>query len=224
MEPQRRRRVAESSTGFVQLDRCDDYLFYARNLLPERPTIVEIGSFSGLHASTLYGRFGGRIIVYEASERNFASLVDALGGLPITTRRAAVTGADGDVELFEFADKPSSASIYSRHERDKKQKLERRYSVRAVSIESIFSENNLDRIDILFSNCEGAELGLLKELASKPWLQDKLPQMCISFHGGRIYDQSEADALFERFAETHLIIEDDSKWPCHLFLHRSILS
>ena len=224
MEPRRSRRVAATRAGLIQLDRCDAYLFYAKNLVPEQPTIVEIGSFSGTHASNLYRRLGGHIIVYEASERNFAALAEALQGLPITTKRAAVTGTDGDVELFEFVDKPSSTSIYSRHELDKKQKLERRYRVKGVSIESVLRDNNIDRIDILFSNCEGAEVGILNELTSKPWLHPKLLQMCISFHGGRIYDQREADALLDRFRESHLIIEDDSKWPCHLFLHRSVLS
>lgn len=223
MKPPRHRRGTQTRAGLIRLDRCDEYLFYARNFVPPRPTIVEVGSFSGVHASKLYQRLGGQIIVYEASERNFASLVAALQGLPITPRRAAVTGTDGEVDLFEFKDKPSSTSIYSRHERDERQKLAQCYKVRAVSIESVLSENEIDHIDILFSNCEGAELGIMNEVASKPWLQDKLPQMCISFHGGRIYDQSEADALVSRFLQSHLIIEDDSKWPCHLFLHRSIL-
>jgi FkbM family methyltransferase len=223
MRPSSYRGNQKVRPRLIQLDRCDDYLFYARNLVSEEPTIVDIGSFSGSHASRLYERLGGRIIVYEASERNFASLVDALQGLPIITRHAAVTGTDGDIELFEFIDKPASTSIYPRHKRQRKQKLERRYVTRGLSVESVLAENNIDHIDILFSNCEGAELGILNEIVSKPWLQEKLYQMCISFHGGRIYDQSEADALLDRLAKTHLIIEDDSKWPCHLFLQKSIL-
>ena len=70
-------RQARIPAGLIRLDRCDDYLFYAENLVPQRPTIVGIGSFSGTHAANLYRRLGGHIIVYEASERNFAALVQA---------------------------------------------------------------------------------------------------------------------------------------------------
>ncbi|MCG8404647.1 MAG: FkbM family methyltransferase [Phycisphaerales bacterium] len=205
----------------LHFDRCDPYLFFASNRLPPNPIVVEVGSFKGVHACNLYNRLQGTVIVYEAGKDSYDKLRRNVSSLPITVHHAAVTGANGEVDFFEF-EEISSSSIYPRHERENR-KLQKRTKVRSVGLEQILKDNDLEKIDVLFTNCEGAEIDILNEVLSKPFLTKKLPQLCISFHGGRIYDQSKADELIEKMSDRYIVVKDESKWPCHLFINKDCL-
>ena len=215
------RRDKTGNTSALALDRCDPYLFFARDILPSHPVMVEVGSFRALHAKALYDSFHARVIVYEASAENYANLLTEVSELPIEARHAAVTGTDGEIDFFEFTER-SSHSIFPRH-RGERRTLKRRTKVRSISIEQVLGENELDRIDVLFCNCEGSELGIINEVLSKPRLCDRLSQLCVSFHGGRVYSRSKTRKLVERLSRDYLVIKDPCKWGCYLFVPKANL-
>jgi len=210
--------------GQLQFDRCDTYMYFAENALPQSPVIVEVGSIHGAHGIKLCNRFSGDLtmIAYEAGQENHETLVAGVAAstADIATHRAAVTGQDGEVEFFEFAE-ISSNSTYPRHEGEGRT-LRRTSMVRCVSLETIMADNNLNHIDLLFLNCEGAELGILEEVLAKPHLRDKMGQLCVSFHGGRIYPQADTLRMVERMSEFFVVVEEQNDWPCHLFVNKGL--
>jgi len=208
----------------LEFDRCDTYMYFAKNILPNKPVIVEVGSIRCAHGVKLCCRFNNKLymIVYEAGLENSVSMIEVAkkSGLPITASRAAVTGKDGEVEFFEFIEH-SSNSVYPRHQLEGRH-LRRISKVRSVSLETILTENDHDRIDLLFLNCEGGELGILEEVLSKPSLRTKLGQLCVSFHGDRIYPQSKTIDMVARMSEFFVVVEEQNDWPCHLFVNKDL--
>jgi len=215
-----------------EFDRCDTYMYFASNMLPERPTIVEVGSIHGAHGNKLRRRFNDDLtmIAYEAGLENYDSLclgmpipVPHSGGCHqprIAVHRAAVTGIDGEVEFFEF-EEISSNSVYPRHTGEGRH-LRRTSKVRSVSVKTIMQENGCDRIDLLFLNCEGAELGVLEEVLTDPSVRDRIGQLCVSFHGGRVYPQDETVEMVKRMSEFFWVTEEQNDWPCHLFVNKGL--
>jgi len=203
-------------------DRCDTYMYFASNVLPDMPIIVEVGSIHGAHGIKLCKKFDDnlRMIAYEAGNENYKTLCAGVNSTSIVPNRAAVTGSDGVVEFYEF-EEISSNSIYPRHEGEGRH-LRRTSSVRSVSINTILEENECDRIDLLFLNCEGAELGVLEEVLGNPGLRDRIGQLCVSFHGGRIYPQEETLDMVKRMSEFFWVTEEQNDWPCHLFVNKNL--
>ncbi len=198
-----------------RFERQDPYLFYAADLLPDRPVLVEIGSITGEHVRRLREHFRSTVVVYEASPTNYARLSAAIEGTGVVAHQAAVTGEDGEVTFYEFEGRPSSNSILRRRKMD----VAGQFTVRSVSVETVLAENDLDRIDVLFSNCEGAELSILDELIAKPALWQRIGQACISFHE-RIYGQRAVRRRLKAMLPFARIIKDtQSKWPCHLLIN-----
>jgi FkbM family methyltransferase len=193
-------------------------------MLPIDPVIVEVGSIRGAHGVKLCKKFDNKLtmIAYEAGHENYESLAEGvqLSSAPITAHRAAVTGSDGDVEFFEFAE-ISSNSIYPRH-RGEGRNLRRTSKVRSVSLETIIKDNDCEQIDLLFLNCEGAELGILEEVLSKPGLRDRLGQLCVSFHGGRIYPECDTKDMVKKISDFFWVVKEDNDWPCHLFVNKDL--
>jgi len=213
-----------SEIPYFNIDREDTYMYFAANMLPSRPVIVEVGSIHGAHGIKLCNKFKNNLtmIAYEAGKENYDNLAKGVAsvGATIIARRAAVTGSDGEVEFFEF-EEISSNSIYPRHTGEGRS-LRRTSRVRSVSLETILLENDRDRIDLLFLNCEGAELGVLEEVLAKPAIRNKLGQLCVSFHGGRIYPQSETVEMVRRMSEFFWVVEEKNDWPCHLFVNKNL--
>jgi FkbM family methyltransferase len=139
----------------------DPYLFFDANKLSTPSVFVEVGSCTGEHARKLAANYDSRVIVYEASKRNFEKLADALAGTSVLLQNKAVMGKDGLVDFFEFQQKPSSSSVFERHLQSQKHVLQEKYQAAGVSMATVLSENKIEHIDVLFLNCEGAEIYIL---------------------------------------------------------------
>lgn len=211
----------------LQLDRCNRYLFFAKGVLPLEPIFVDVGSRTGIHAIALSKKFNGKTIVYEACEENYLLLNQAVFGLKIITRQLAVTGEDGETDFFEFPGGCSN-SVYPRHVQEigpdrANMRLKQRTRVKSTSVESILKMNNIPRIDVLFCNCEGAELGIINEVVRKPDLRNKIGQLCISFHGGRIYPQTQTTDAIRKMSGFFYMTTETNDWPCHLFVNENVI-
>jgi len=204
-------------------DRCDKYMYFASNFLPDNPVIVEVGSIHGAHGVKLWNRFNGRLkmIAYEAGSKNYNTLVDGVkkSCLPIITHNAAVSGKDGFVDFFEFQE-ISSNSIFPRHKTEGRN-LAAINRIKSVSLKTIMADNDCDKIDLLFLNCEGAELSILSGVLEDSNLRDKMNQLCVSFHGGRVYPQQDTLDMVNRMSEFFWVVEEENDWPCHLFIKKT---
>lgn len=212
----------------LKLDRCNRYLFFAKGVLPSEPIFVDIGSRTGIHALALAKKFKSKIIVYEAYEENYHLLQQAVSGSAIITHQLAVTGEDGEADFFAFPG-GCSHSIYPRHVQEigpdrRNMKLIEKVKVKSTSVESILKTNNIPRIDVLFCNCEGAELGIINEVINNPSLRHKIGQLCVSFHGARIYPQTQTIDAIKKMSEFFLMTTENNAWPCHLFVNKNVIS
>lgn len=199
--------------------RHDAYFFFAEDLLQMPPAMVEVGAFNGEHYRRLHQAYQGTVVAYEASTANFLTLQKAIGDTPIIAHNQAVTGKPGEVASYEFRNRPESNSVMARE-----LEVECVYSVEAVDLTGVLAANQLERIDVLFSNGEGGELGLLEEILAKPDLWARFGPMCISFHP-QIYGQRTGNRMLDRLAPRAEIIKDvDNDWPCHLFINRDLLT
>jgi len=219
--------MSEDIKKQLNLGRCNRYLFFAKGVLPAKPIFVDVGSRTGIHALALSKRFKSQIFVYEACEENYRLLCEAVSKSSIIAHQAAVTGEDGETVFFKFPS-ASSHSVYPRHQQEMgpdkaSMKLIQQVRVKSISVESILKENDIPRIDVLFCNCEGAELGIIEEVLSKPDLRDRLGQLCISFHGGRIYPQARTLDAIEKMSEFFVVTTEENAWPCHLFVNKDLL-
>jgi FkbM family methyltransferase len=216
-----------------EFDRCDTYMYFTPDTLPDRPNIVEVGSIHGAHGIKLCKKFNNNLtmIAYEAGQENYKSLCRGLSPFSIShsggccqprivAHNAAVTGRDGEVEFFEFKE-ISSNSIFPRHVNEGRN-LKCVNLIKSVSLETVLKDNHLDRLDLLFLNCEGAELGILNEVLLKPLLRNRLGQLCVSFHGNRIYPQEKTDEMVQMMSEFFWVVEEQNDWPCHLFVNKGL--
>ena len=249
----------------MNIEYLDQNCFFDTDLISSNPVFVEIGSYTGENGKRLLGRYeNARLLIYEAGRRNYDLLVAAVSGLPITTHHKAVTGKDGTVTFYEFADAPSSNSTYKRHRKNKWLRVKNRllrnrlvnklvrvlrgitkrsrdpnargksakysmmfalngkYKVTSVSVESVFTENSIDHIDVLFTNCEGGELAILSEILRKKKLRDKISQMCISPHDGRVYKKSKLDHIIAKSSRNFSVREGTTKYRSILLVNRRL--
>jgi len=70
-------------------------------------------------------------------------------------------------------------------------------------------ENNLDRIDALILNCQGAEIAIMEQLTSRP-LREKIGQICVSFHDPRIYPTKEKARIFGLIGQYYHVIRGEN--------------
>lgn len=209
-------KVDENKHIFV-----DTYLFFDESLLSEDKIFVEVGAFSGQHAMGLLDRYNCKVIVYEASETNFVSLennVKEYKNRELILHNKAVNKDDGTVTFYEFRN-PASNSVYPRHQTGRRRrKLKKHYVVDSVSLSSILKENDIDHVDTIFLNCEGAEISILHGFFESKELHDKITQLSVSFHP-QIYGNMPIKETLKRAESSGFsFIISNKTFPCTLFI------
>jgi len=150
----------------------DPWLFFEEDLLSEEPIFVIVGSYTGESEREILGFYNkARVIVYEASIRNFINLSYQTRFLSLKLYNKAVTGYDGETTFYEYG-KPSSHSHVKR-----KIKAFDEYSVRCVSVETILKENLIDYVDVMLVTVRGPESVLL-DLLDK----EEVKQVCFHWY------------------------------------------
>lgn len=158
------------------------WLEYGWDLERQPRTIIDGGAYTGLSAIYFTMRYPGvRVIAVEASERNFELLVRNTSAFPnIEPVHAALWPKPGSLLLTDpgtglwglqvrASGEPGSAATGGQPAG----------SVRAVTIDDIIRDHELDKVDLLKVDIEGAE----KELFSAPdtWLAH-VDAICIELH------------------------------------------
>jgi FkbM family methyltransferase len=185
----------------------DGFFFYDETLIAEKPVFVEVGSTSGKNAIALKKEYpASKIIVYEASQ-NFPTLEKCIekSGLDITIINKAVSGRKELLNFYEY-NSGSSNSIYKRNK-----EIKDKYVVEAITLIDIMQENKLDCIDVLFLNCEGAELNILEF-----FLKNKLniKQIAVSFYP-QIYGTDTMD-IIKGLLANYEVIEGKTRYNYYL--------
>ncbi|HDR14795.1 MAG TPA: FkbM family methyltransferase [Desulfobacteraceae bacterium] len=138
----------------------DCYLRGLDQPLPERPVVVDIGANTGFFCLFVARmRPGARIVCCEPIPANLAQLsrnAEINPNIDITVLPVAVYGTSGSVKLLvESQDAfTTAATVFSV---DGRIPLE----VPCVTLQDLFEEQNLEKIDLLKLDCEGSEYEIL---------------------------------------------------------------
>lgn len=201
----------------MKIKYIDPYLFFDEDKISESSIFVEVGSITGKHALDLKLKYPkSKVIVYEASILTYNELNRRIGN-KIKVINKIVSDKKGKSVFYEYNSK-SSNSIYNREGTNKK--IINKYELETVSIKDILIENNLSCIDVLFLNCEGAELNILNDCLDNN-LFYKVHQISVSFHP-QIYSKEKMNEIIDKITKNDLeYITDNRKYFNYLLWKRT---
>jgi FkbM family methyltransferase len=172
-------RSGESFTFYENLVRRD-YLTQGIALNPG-DTVVDIGANIGsftVLAAKVVGP-GGRVISFEPVSRTFARLKEnvALNDYPnVECRQAAVDGQEGKLKIHVDPKSALSTSYFEKNG-DEEQATE---TVPCVTMEQVFRDHHIERINLLKVDCEGGEHGIFESLPAD--LAARIDQIAMEVH------------------------------------------
>lgn len=191
------------------LEKGDPWLFFDEYFLPRKPVFVVVGSYTGEYERSLLKWYKEpKVIIYEASKKNFVSLVRQVGSLPIVLHNKAVMDYNGVVKFYEYTKSSSHSHI------KRKGKLSAQYNVECVSVKTILEENSVSRIDVLLMTIRGPESILLSLLDLR-----EVRQVC--FHWYNDFP-SIKEIVYNKLKKHFEIVESprEGNYACTLLVRR----
>jgi len=153
--------------------------------LPETPVVIDIGGNVGYFSFLLSSKKpGAKIFAFEPMPENMKVFTENImlnGQLSgnISVFNKAVTG-DNDGHIDLFFDNVTDNSVIASVVKDFSSQNTQVKRVDAISLEKIFSENKLERVDLLKVDCEGSEYPVFYD--SPAHLFDKVQTIAIESH------------------------------------------
>ncbi len=153
--------------------------------MPEKPVVVDIGGNVGYFSFLLSSKKpGAKIFAFEPMPENvkvFSGniLLNEQLRRNVSVFNKAVTG-DNDGHIDLFFDNVHDNSVIASVVKDFSSQNTQVKRVEAISLEKIFFENKLERVDLLKVDCEGSEYPIFYD--SPPHLFDKVQIIAIESH------------------------------------------
>ena len=134
-------------------------------------------------------------------------MVAADKALGIEAVHAALAERDGPIAIHRYR-KATASSIFPLHDITR-EALVSSATVAGYTLRSLLSLCDVDHVDLLLMNCEGAELFALREIARDPDLSQLVSQLCVAMHdrAHHIYARQQADDVLQALEPTH-----DATW------------
>jgi FkbM family methyltransferase len=134
--------------------------------------IVDAGAHAGQFSTIVHALCGARCVLIEANPVLAGRLIAPPGGTVIP---AALGAADGEAS-FVFRENPEGGSINTRSLDDGNQTT----PIEVISLDTLRRRLNIDRIDVLKLDIEGAEFALLEHTPAT--LLADIRQITVEFH------------------------------------------
>lgn len=161
--------------------------FYA-NLINSDSVVVDLGSHLGQFSHQVSNLFGCQCYAVEALPSLHQKIIET----PLIKKfNYAISIADKPVE-FCVTDNPEANHI-SRFSVDT---ISEKITVQGVSIESFMDKNNIEYIDLLKIDIEGAEIDLFNSISDKTLCNIK--QITVEFHDFKFQISREVKAIKEK--------------------------
>lgn len=135
-------------------------------------TILDVGANAGQYATYLRKVFPeGRILSFEPNPVAYDSLRKATSALDIETLNLACSDNEGKAVLYDFKDRPGSASAslnadvigFAGHTPEARE-------IQTVRLDNFLSGRNIDHVDFLKVDAEGHDLSVLR--GAEAYLRD----------------------------------------------------
>ena len=164
-----------------------------KSITKSAPVIVDIGGHVGmfsLYAAQFFPH--GRIYVYEPDPQNYNFLQEnvSLNKMQnIISYNVAVSGQSGEATLHVNPGNSSENNMF------KVKRGMHSLSVPAVTLEHVFTSNNISSIDFLKIDCEGSEYDIL--LRTPHDFLTRVERMAIEWHGYAGYKPRDLTRFLE---------------------------
>lgn len=157
----------------------NEYLF--RTEAPQ-PIILDCGANIGF--ATLYFKWlhpESTIYTFEPDPRTFELLKENVESNDLENVHlfnAAVSDHDGTIDFYNDVETPGSLLMSTKQERMPKQKV----TVDSKALSALITEENLDHIDMLKIDVEGAEKEVMQDLTKNKQQLDRIDKIVMEYH------------------------------------------
>ena len=171
------------------------YLKYFPNnfLTKSKPIVIDIGANVGFFSIFAYTKFDNpRILSYEPIRRNFLELEKNTQKIPkenITIMNSAVSNVSGELSL-KFNENQSITTSASIFDNDLGSDIE---VVQSTTLAEILIKNQINEIDFLKLDCEGAEYDILYQ--SPLEVLRTIKNVAIETHKGQAENENTASLV-----------------------------
>lgn len=186
-----REGISILSDIFQKREYADYFPFY------EDSVILDFGGHFGYFSLFAWKNSGNasRIFVFEPDPKNFQILSKNIENTPIVAFQMGVSETTGTAKLF-LGNSTNHSLIH-----DYKLNLNAKefVTIETISLKDIFEKNNLEKVDFVKMDCEGAEYEII--LNSPSEVLQKISTFSIEFHDMQIKEKTAA-RLIEKLMQS----------------------
>lgn len=163
---------------------------FLKKRLPVNPVIVDVGANVGFFALFMASQFpGASVYAFEPLPGNYTHLqrhFQLNAGKKLIAQNKAVAGSKGTLTLHYNPEVnfTALASMHTTFDASNTRQVE----VESVGLPDIFTQFNLQSIDLLKLDCEGAEYDILYQCPAA--LFPKISQIAMETHAGKKPDEN----------------------------------
>lgn len=150
---------------------CDHTFFSGP--ITRKSTVLDLGANQGEFSRDIRDRYGCRVLAVEADPSIFSALSSEDS---IQYVNHAIGGVDGEVQLLASS-VPMASSIVAVPFEGTTSSV----SVAGITLETLCQVYQIDRVDLLKVDIEGAEIAMF-DTASDGFLRERIGQITIEFH------------------------------------------
>jgi FkbM family methyltransferase len=143
----------------------------------ENDLVIDIGFNYGLFSLTSLKYKPSKIIAFEPNPKLVKTFTEFYNGDIITLHQKAVSNENGRIVFYENLD-PGMSSIFQEINNITRGES---YEVEIVNFNDFILHNNIDKIDYLKVDCEGAEYNIFESIPFD-FLKDNVKKVAIEFH------------------------------------------
>jgi FkbM family methyltransferase len=143
----------------------------------ENDLVIDIGFNYGLFSLTSLKYKPSKVIAFEPNPKLVKTFTEFYNSDIITLHQKAVSNENGRTVFYENLD-PGMSSIFQEINNITRGES---YEVEIVNFNDFILYNNIDKIDYLKVDCEGAEYGIFESIPFN-FLKDNVKKVAIEFH------------------------------------------
>ncbi|EKX34717.1 hypothetical protein GUITHDRAFT_119151 [Guillardia theta CCMP2712] len=172
-----------------------------RDQLDEHSIVVDVGAHAGDWSSSIFTRFRCQVHAFEPLPRHAAMFEERTQHVRprVQLHRKAISTKGGRMKMLDKGVGSHLLSEGSQVEEEEEEEEE----MRVLSVDSLFDELDVRRVDLLKFNVEGEEFDLLARLLDLN-MMDRIRNLQVQFHHG-LTRADELRQLRARLNETHCL-------------------